>query len=57
MTANPNFISEVGRKFKTSDTILVICRSGKRFKNGWRNSGAPWTDKLDPQLIWIPSDP
>jgi rhodanese-related sulfurtransferase len=96
MTANPNFITEVGRKFKTSDTILVICRSGnrsaaavnamasagfkiaysvtdgfegdrvkdpsssfygKRFKNGWRNSGVPWTDKLDPQLIWIPSDP
>jgi rhodanese-related sulfurtransferase len=96
MKANPNFIKEVGKKFKPSDTILVICRSGnrsaaavnvmasagfkiaysvtdgfegdrvkdpsssfygKRFKNGWRNSGVPWTDKLDPQLIWIPSDP
>ena len=96
MMANPNFIAEVGQKFKTSDTILVICRSGnrsaaavnvlasagyktaysvtdgfegdrvkdptspvfgKRFKNGWRNSDLPWTDKLDPQLIWIPSRP
>jgi len=96
MKANPNFIVEVGRKFKTSDTILVICRSGnrsaaavnamaaagfkiaysvtdgfegdrvkdpsnsnygKRFKNGWKNSGIPWTDKLNPELIWIPSSP
>ncbi len=96
MKANPNFIAEVGRKFKTSDTILVICRSGnrsaaavnamasagfkiaysvtdgfegdrvkdpsssfygKRFKNGWRNSGVPWTDKLNPELMWIPGDP
>jgi rhodanese-related sulfurtransferase len=96
MKANPNFIVEVGRKFKTSDTILVICRSGnrsaaavnamaaagfkiaysvtdgfegdrvkdpsnsnygKRFKNGWKNSGIPWTDKLNPKLIWIPSSP
>jgi rhodanese-related sulfurtransferase len=30
MQANPNFITEVSRKFKTSDTILVICRSGTR---------------------------
>ena len=30
MTPNPNFIAEVSRKFKTSDTILVICRSGNR---------------------------
>jgi rhodanese-related sulfurtransferase len=96
MQANPNFIAEVGRKFKTSDTILVICRSGnrsavavnamasagfkiaysvtdgfegdrvkdptssfygKRYKNGWRNSDLPWTDQLNPELIWIPSGP
>jgi rhodanese-related sulfurtransferase len=96
MQANPNFIAEVGRKFKTTDTILVICRSGnrsaaavnamapagfktaysvtdgfegdrvkdpsspnygKRFKNGWRNSGLPWTDQLNPELIWIPRSP
>ena len=96
MTANPNFIAEVGRKFKTSDTILVICRSGnrsaaavnamasagfkiaysvtdgfegdrvkdpsspfygKRFKNGWRNSNIPWTDRLNPEFMWIPTSP
>ena len=96
MKTNPNFIAEVGQKFKPSDTILVICRSGnrsaaavnamaaagfkiaysvtdgfegdrvkdpsssfygKRFKNGWRNSGVPWTDKLNPELIWISSGP
>ena len=96
MKANPNFITEVSRKFKPSDTILVICRSGnrsaaavnamasagfkiaysvtdgfegdrvkdpsnssygKRFKNGWKNSGVPWTDKLNPELMWIPGSP
>ena len=94
MTPNPNFIAEVGQKFKPTDTILVICRSGnrsaaavnamaaagfkiaysvtegfegdrvkdpasssygKRLENGWKNSGLPWTDQLNPQLIWIPS--
>jgi rhodanese-related sulfurtransferase len=30
---------------------------GKRLKNGWRNSGLPWTDNLNPQLMWIPSEP
>ena len=94
MTPNPNFIAEVGQKFKTTDTILVICRSGnrsaaavnamaaagfkiaysvtegfegdrvkdpaspfygKRLKNGWKNEGLPWTDQLNPQLMWIPS--
>jgi rhodanese-related sulfurtransferase len=96
MKVNPNFIAEVSQRFKSSDTILVICRSGnrsaaavnamasagfkiaysvtdgfegdrvkdpssslygKRFKNGWRNSDIPWTDQLNPKLIWIPSDP
>jgi rhodanese-related sulfurtransferase len=96
MTANPNFIAEVGQRFKTADTILVICRSGnrsaaavnamasagfkiaysvtdgfegdrvkdpsssnygKRFKNGWRNSNLPWTDRLNPELMWIPTEP
>lgn len=27
---------------------------GKRMKNGWRNSGAPWTYKLDPRLMFLP---
>jgi rhodanese-related sulfurtransferase len=96
MLANPNFIAEVGRKFKKSDIILVICRSGnrsaaavnamasagfktaysvtdgfegdrikdpssyfngKRLKNGWKNSGVPWTDKLNAEFIYIPSGP
>jgi rhodanese-related sulfurtransferase len=95
MQANPNFIAEVGQKFKPSDTIVVICRSGnrsaaavnamaaagfktafsvidgfegdrvkdpsstaygKRFKNGWKNSDLPWTDQLNPELLWVPSD-
>ena len=94
MIANPNFTAEVRQKFKPTETILVICRSGnrsaaavnamasagfkivysvtdgfegdrvndpssahhgKRLKNGWKNSDIPWTDRLDPQLMWIPS--
>ncbi|MEJ5349839.1 MAG: rhodanese-like domain-containing protein [Desulfosoma sp.] len=27
---------------------------GKRMKNGWKNSGAPWTYNLDPQLVFMP---
>ena len=27
---------------------------GKRMKNGWKNSGVPWTYSLDPELIRIP---
>jgi len=26
---------------------------GKRFKNGWNNSPAPWTYQLDPTLIYV----
>ncbi|HDR16074.1 MAG TPA: sulfurtransferase [Desulfobacteraceae bacterium] len=26
--------------------------NGKRMKNGWKNSGAPWTYDLDPKLIY-----
>jgi rhodanese-related sulfurtransferase len=26
--------------------------NGKRVKNGWKNSGAPWTYKLDPNLMY-----
>ncbi|NQU21980.1 MAG: sulfurtransferase [Candidatus Nealsonbacteria bacterium] len=29
---------------------------GKRMKNGWKNSGLPWTYKLDPRLMYLPSD-
>ncbi len=26
--------------------------NGKRMKNGWKNSGAPWTYGLDPKLVY-----
>jgi rhodanese-related sulfurtransferase len=29
---------------------------GKRMKNGWKNSGAPWTYDCDPDLLWIVND-
>jgi rhodanese-related sulfurtransferase len=28
---------------------------GMRMMNGWKNS-APWTYKLDPKLVWLPSE-
>ena len=28
---------------------------GKRMRNGWKNS-APWTFRLDPKLVWLPSE-
>ncbi len=28
---------------------------GKRAKNGWRNSGSPWTYDLDPELMYLPA--
>ena len=28
---------------------------GKRIRNGWKNS-APWTYRLDPELVWLPSE-
>lgn len=29
---------------------------GKRMRNGWKNSGAPWTYSLDPKLIYATED-
>ena len=93
MLLNDNFIGDVKKKFKKTDVIMVMCRSGgrgavavnelakagfknvynitdgleddelkvpgsyndgKRIVNGWKNSGAPWTYKLDPKLVYIP---
>jgi len=90
---NKNFVDEVKKKFKKTDTLMVMCRSGrrsaavvntlakagfknvynitdgfegdklkvpgsysngKRIVNGWKNSGAPWTYKLDPELVYFP---
>jgi rhodanese-related sulfurtransferase len=28
---------------------------GQRMKNGWKNSGVPWTYKLDPKLMLVPN--
>jgi len=33
---------------------LKSINHGKRMRNGWKNS-APWTYKLDPKLVWLPS--
>ena len=30
--------------------------AGQRLKNGWKNSGIPWTYKLDPALMKIPGN-
>jgi rhodanese-related sulfurtransferase len=93
MPNNKNFIADVKKKFKKTDTILVMCRSGsrstaavnllaregfkkvyniidgfegdalkdpdsyqngKRIINGWKNSGAPWTYKLERRLTYFP---
>lgn len=39
-----------GDKIKDAESYY----DGKRMKNGWKNSGAPWTYSLDPQLVFIP---
>ena len=93
MKENLDFVPEVRKRFKPTDTLLVICRSGGRsavsvnklaeagfrkaynvvdgfegdpvkdpeshfegkyLKNGWKNSGAPWTYQLDPRLVYSP---
>lgn len=90
---NPDFLSKVKEVFKTTDTILVTCRSGgrsaaavnqlaaagfkkayniidgvegevvddpssvfqgKRMKDGWKNSGLPWTYSVDPTRMLLP---
>lgn len=39
-----------GDKIAEEDSFF----KGKRLKNGWRNSIAPWTCDLDPKLVYIP---
>ncbi|NJL58895.1 MAG: hypothetical protein HC887_03825 [Desulfobacteraceae bacterium] len=29
---------------------------GKRMRNGWKNSGNPWTYELDPNLVYLPEN-
>ena len=38
-----------GDKIKDEESYL----NGKRMKNGWKNSGAPWTYDLDAELIYL----
>ena len=40
-----------GDKVKASDSYF----KGKRMKNGWKNSGAPWGYKNDPKLVYPPA--
>ncbi|MCP4022589.1 MAG: sulfurtransferase [Desulfobacteraceae bacterium] len=86
MPFNEKFVEDVKKKFKKTDTLFVMCRSGgrsaasinklakagyknvyniidgfegdskngKRTVNGWKNSGAPWTYKLDRNLAYQP---
>jgi rhodanese-related sulfurtransferase len=92
MVNNPEFLEQVKKKFKTGDTILIMCVAGgrsaysanvlaaagfknvynivdgfegdiitdpgsyfdgKRIRNGWKNSGAPWTYSLNPELMYL----
>lgn len=92
MVNNPDFLETIKKKFKTDDTIFVMCRSGgrsassvnamakaefinvyniidgfegdsikdsgsyfdgKRIRNGWKNSGAPWTYELTPNQMYL----
>lgn len=39
-----------GDKVKDAESYF----KGKRMTNGWKNSGAPWTYDLDPQLVFAP---
>ena len=29
---------------------------GKRMKNGWKNTGSPWSYEINPELLWISED-
>jgi hypothetical protein len=33
-----------------SDSVFL----GQRLKNGWKNSGCPWTYKLTPERLLLP---
>jgi hypothetical protein len=43
------------KTFTTSAMLSVF--KGKRMKNGWKNSGLPWTCDLDPEKMRLPSTP
>jgi len=41
-----------GDKIKDAESYF----DGKRIKNGWENSGAPWTNDMDAKLIYLPEN-
>jgi hypothetical protein len=41
-----------GDKVKDPENVF----HGKRMKNGWKNSGLPWTYDLDPKLMYLSED-
>jgi rhodanese-related sulfurtransferase len=92
MRSNPDFVDQVKAIVKSTDTVLVTCRSGKRGapavdllaaaglenvhhvvdgfegdmvknpdsqfngkrkKNGWKNTGLPWTYDLVPKQMYL----
>jgi rhodanese-related sulfurtransferase len=94
MKPNPDFIEQVKKAVKPTDTVMIMCRSGarskvavnllaeegfknvyqihdgfegdsvkdpesvffgQRMKNGWRNSGLPWTYKLNAEIVQLPT--
>lgn len=89
---NPDFVKQAEKCFSPDETIMVMCRSGKRsamavnilteagfstvynitdgmegdmvkdsenlyymkrMKNGWKNSGIPWTYDINPEQVII----
>ena len=41
-----------GDKVNDPDSVY----HGKRMKNGWKNSGSPWTYDVNPELLWVAAD-
>ena len=41
-----------GGLVKDPDSVF----NGRRMKNGWENSGLPWTYEIDLERIWIPEE-
>ena len=41
-----------GGVVKDPDSVF----NGRRMKNGWQNSGLPWTYEIDLEQIWIPEN-
>lgn len=95
LAANPKFVELMKQRYKTTDALVLMCRSGhrsaaaaaklaeagftkvynmvdgfegdkiadkaspdfgKRLKDGWRNSKAPWTQDLDEKLVYLPAN-